>query len=252
MVLSCDRYSDLWHPIARNIEKMFIECPFPIYFISNEKAFTYPGVINIQTGIDKDWSTSFKAALLQIPENQLLVLLDDMPFYTKPDFVKLNVYFDILEENKLGILHLRPMPPQRYWHRAHELWFEYGCNDSYTANVYGIWDKTVLESILKEGESPWNFEVYGSHRLNEIARSGAISQEALSYSNLVIKGFWANRIEQINMELELDLSLDARKYQTHKNILERPKELMFIIALKFLPRNLQSWVFTLFRNLSKN
>jgi hypothetical protein len=252
VILSCDRYSDLWHPLIRNITTMFVECPFPIYLVSNEKAFIYSGVINIQTGFDKDWSTSFKAALAQIPENQLLILLDDMPFYAKPNFVKINAYFDILEEYRLGILHLRPMPPQRYWHRVHESWFEYGTNDSYTANVYGMWNKGILESVLKEGESPWDFEVYGSQRLNKIAKSGAITQEALSYSNLVIKGFWAKRILQINEELNLGLDLNARKQQTDNKIFERLKELIFYVVLKFLPRNLQNWIFKLFRNLSKN
>ena len=60
LVLSCDKYSDLWSPFIRQFKKFFPFEGYKIYLGSNLVACTEVGIIPILSGEDVDWSTSFK------------------------------------------------------------------------------------------------------------------------------------------------------------------------------------------------
>lgn len=249
VILSCDKYSDLWYPIVSNLKSRFLETAYPIYLVSNQIDFTADGVINIQSGFDIDWSTSFKRALNQIPENELLILLDDMPLRKTVSGKELEEAFNLLSTNDLGALHPRPIPPKRHWNKDHESWYQYSNQDSYTSNVYSIWKKEILQNILIEGESPWEFEVFGSNRLNAIATSGALKKNLLDYSNLVIKGMWHPEIKSVQAELGLKLNLAKRKQTSKLNSKQIISVWIFKIVQNLFPQKLQRILFSFFRKI---
>jgi hypothetical protein len=249
VILSCDKYSDIWNPVVTNIKSNLPKCRYPLYLVTNEREFIYPGVINVKTGPDADWSTSLKIALSEIPERELLILLDDMPLHESPTLERIDEAFSLLSLHNLGTLHPRPVPPIRRWNKDHQTWFEYSHKDSYTCNVFAIWKKEVLEQILVEGESPWEFEMLGSERLNTIARSGALKTNLLNYANLVIKGMWDPKVAKLEFDLRLGLDLSKRKIISKFSIKRILADSLFRIVQKYLPRKLQRILFTLFRKI---
>jgi hypothetical protein len=231
---------------------MLRDVPLDKYLITNEIIPQIPGVKIIPTGPDRDWSTSLKAALKQISEKSILLILDDMALFSKPSFGELENSFEVLEVNNLGALHPRPLPPQRHWHEDFDVWYEYSNLDSYTSNVYAFWDKDLLEKLIIEGESAWDFEVYGSKRLNKLARVGALKKEILDCSNLVIKGKWAKDVRELNSQLDLGLDLNSREEHTQRKFGDLIKDGLFYLTLNFFPRGLQSILLTFFRWINRS
>ena len=230
---------------------MLSHVPFQKYLVTNEIIPEFPGIKVIPTGPDRDWSTSLKTAIEQIPEESILLILDDMALFSKPKLRDLENSFKILEINKLGALHPRPVPPQRRWHKNSHEWYEYSEADSYTSNVYAFWNKALLENLICAGESPWDFEVYGSKRLNKMSRVGALKNEVLKSSNLVIKGKWAKDIHKIDKQLNLRLDLQTRERLSQVKLLQIAKNLFFDLILNFFPRWSQSLLFALFHKRNR-
>ncbi len=252
VVLSCDRYSDLWIPVLNNLLTMLMDVPYTKYLVSNEKELRLDGIQNILTGPDKNWSTSLINALNKIPERQILLLLDDMPLHEKPNTTVIERSFEILEQHSLGALHPRSIPPQRRWHHNKGDWYEYSDRDSYTSNVYSFWDKDVLLRVIQEGESPWDFEVVGSKRLNQLARVGALKSDVLNTSNLVIKGKWAKNVSVIDLDLKLGLNLAGREKETKTKLNSKIKNQIFKLVLYHSPRWLQGKLFIFFNRRSRD
>ncbi|MDO5561326.1 MAG: hypothetical protein Q4G02_00940 [bacterium] len=166
LILSCDKYSDLWPYFAFFFDKYWLDCPCPIYLFSNEKDFKHQNIKNIKTGKFIDWSTNLLKGLEQVKTKNVLILLEDELLdktINNKEFqktyvnlknncfnhcqIKSNVDYprDSIIKNNLGIIN-KGMP--------------------YSANVIGFWNKDFLEKTLIAGESPWNFEIMGSYRVS--------------------------------------------------------------------------------------
>ncbi len=79
VVLSCDKYSDLWAPFMSQLRRQFPSAAgYPVYFGSNEVACREEGVIPVLSGKDRDWSSSFRSILQQVPARKVMVLLEDL------------------------------------------------------------------------------------------------------------------------------------------------------------------------------
>ena len=59
VVLSCDKYSDLWNPFFKLYNKYWQDNPFKTYLITENK--TYPGVDAINT--HGEWTERIRTAL---------------------------------------------------------------------------------------------------------------------------------------------------------------------------------------------
>jgi len=251
VILSCDKYSDLWEVMSTSIVNNFEELGIPIYLVSNEITFNYPGIINIQTGVDEDWSTSLISAISQIPQDSLLLFLDDMPLLSKPNYKKIIDCFQLVQNKSIGMIQPRSIRRIQRYHIDRDFWYEFSKHDSYTANVFGFWDKETLLKILKPGESPWKFEIYGSQRLNSIAKSGAIKDEIFDYAHLVQKGMWVTNVSDLLRLHNLKISLISRETNNTNASLNYIKEFIFQFTLNCLPRKIQPFVFRLYNKLAQ-
>ena len=250
MILSCDKYSDLWEQITKNAKEQFSDLGMPIYLVSNLADFRGDNIYVIKTGEDNNWSDSFKSALEKIDESKLLVILDDIYITKKPLASEVLRCFEILESNQLGTFHARPTPKKRRYNNNHGDWYEFSNNDEYTANVYAFWDKHSLLSILKSGESAWDFEVYGSRRLNRFYRSGAYNLSLLEMAHLIEKGEWVPEIQEIVKHLRLSISLDTRAISKKSGYSNLLRNLFFNVTLNVLPTGPRRFLLDFFRRFS--
>jgi hypothetical protein len=226
--------------MAKSVTTHFCEIEIPIYLVSNQKSFRYPGVVNIKTGLDIDWSSSCLTALEQIPEDFLLIFLDDMPLIAKPDSEILKHSFGLLENNIMDTLQPRSVRRVRKYHKQHIYWYEYHEQEPYTANVFAFWRKSILFKAIERGETAWDFEIYGSARLNKYGKSGALRNELFKYEHLVEKGVWVNSINSIVQTNNFVLDLSIRNI-SHSNVyIESFKKIVFNWILNYLPPRVQS------------
>lgn len=189
IVLSCDKYSDLWAPFFYCFHRYWPLCPFPVYLFANEKKFeTDKGVTTVLSGPDRDWSSSIKACLEQIQHEYVLVLFDDVFLCEPVETTAIAPLLSWLNRNKPAYLRFRPVPrPDERISteigRYHELTL-------YRTAVLAIWKREAFLSILKPGESAWQLEIEGAQRSMRYPDFYGCYRNHLNYVHGVEKGKW--------------------------------------------------------------
>ena len=218
LVLSCDKYSDLWPAFFFQFKKHFpdLGC-VPVYLGSNTEVCDEPGVVSILSGPDSDWSSSLKAILQQIPEDNLFVILEDLFPCTDIDPGCLE---EVIEFMGAGdVCHVK------YWNnpQAHipvnAMVSRYPAGMPYLASVCGFWRRQTLEDLLVCGETAWDFEINGSYRASFLGGFFGLNTPLFGFKNLVEKGRWiAASVAWASAE-GLPLTLEKRPAEDPKRTL---------------------------------
>jgi len=165
LVISCDKYSDLWEPCVQMFNKYWPDCPYDKYIATNTIKFNYQGFTNIQIGEDKSWSYGLKCVLNQLEEQYeyVFTLLEDYYFIEKIDndyMIKMFNSFILAEGNFLSLYKL----PSRLNH-YNEFFGELENNIPYRQScVFTLWNIKTLKEILNDNENAWEFEKIGVKR----------------------------------------------------------------------------------------
>ncbi len=196
LVLSCDKYSDLWVPFFGQFWKYWPDCPYPVVLGSNTIGYKDPRVKTILSGPDRDWSSSLRAILEKISTPYIFLWLDDIfPI----ERIRTKDFSDALAfmiRNKGKHMHMGPSPsPDDILPDGKYGIYEKGA--PYRATALGFWDISYLHDFLLPGENPWNFEIMGSYRtsyaegfycsmkplfeLLHVVEKGKIFQDAYEY-----------------------------------------------------------------------
>lgn len=164
LMLSCDKYSDLWDDFFNLKERFWPDCPYHCYLATDTKEYHREGVDVIHFGDIRTWSICAARALEQIKEPYVALFLEDAFIYKKIDtnVVEENLRFMInhqadyltMERNRSGSeLSMEDQVIPHIWkidkHR------NYGIDTSAS-----IWRKVFFSKELeKEDCNPWQFEV---------------------------------------------------------------------------------------------
>lgn len=210
LVISCDKYSDLWMPFFTLFWKNWPNCKYKVYLGGNTKKYTGDKkVTTVLSGQDVDWSTSFKKILIQIPEQSILVWPDDA-FLTAPFQNKyIDMCFNFLEKNKAKNIHFRSPPQPSDF--QHEFIGIYEKGIPYRVNLEGFWNKKYLTNILIEGESPWNFEIMGSYRTSFDEGFYCTKRPLFEFIHMVEKGKFIRSGVKFCHNTKIPLDLKQRK-----------------------------------------
>lgn len=233
LVISSDRYADLWTPFFECFVKRWPNCPYKVYLGSNQLQFQNAyGVETILSGPDKDWSTSLKSILNQISERHLLVILEDFFVISDVDTAVIQRHFEYMETHQINHMHnlYDSIPCDQ---RIDEMYGLYEKGAPYRVNVYGFWNKECLSKLLIEGESPWNFEIMGSYRSSYLDNFYSMIKPPFQIMNMVEKGKYFQSAVQYARDNHIKLSFENREILNSKtNILSRAKMMIFILINK--------------------
>lgn len=209
LVLSCDKYADVWPAFFQCFWKNFPAGDWPVYLGSNTINCQEPQVITLLSKDDCDWSTSYKKILEQIPEKKIFVILEDLFPASKVDPDTINSLIDFMFEKDAKYI--------RYWANPlpdvsteNPLIGECLKGAPYRSTVCGIWDKEYLLSLLLEGENPWNFEILGSYRTSYTNGFYSTYVPLFQFKNLIEKGRWIPSSVEWAQSNNIQLSLQAR------------------------------------------
>lgn len=209
-VPSCDKFSDVWSPFSTLFWRFWPDCPFPVYFLTNEHTLDVPRVANISVGRDVSWSDNLRQALERITENYVLLILDD---FFLLDFVKtdrvLRVFHWMLECEPN---YVRLNPSQKPDRPYSDIVGIVSPGTIYrTSTQAAVWRRRVLLELLKEGESAWDFEVYGSVRSDCYDKFFSTWDNHLPLVNGIIKGKWHPRAVAALEAAGVQVDLQNRK-----------------------------------------
>ena len=195
VVISFDGYKDLWDTFFKCYEKFFPDCALPIYVITNNEMPTYPRVTVVTTGEEVSWSHRLRSALEKIPEDTLLLLLEDYFLCEKTDSEKIDELFRVFAEKDYDYMRVIPIPVQ---HRKEPV----GAYPLDPSALYGvnlqaaIWKKSYLQKLLYNDDfSAWEFEARQKNgspsRIS--GNCATLNYVGLNYLNGVIQGKWYPR-----------------------------------------------------------
>lgn len=164
LMLSCDKYSDLWDDFFNLKERFWPDCPYHCYLATDTKEYHRDGVDVIHFGSIRTWSICATKAIEQIREPYIALFLEDAFICKKIDtsvieenlnlFIERKMDFLTMERNRMEkALTLEDQVAPHIWriyrHR------KYGIDTS-----AAIWDKEFFRKALeKEDCNAWQFEV---------------------------------------------------------------------------------------------
>jgi hypothetical protein len=170
VVSSCDAFFDAWRPFHAFLEKFWGDCPLDVFLLTNELKVRSSRIRSIVVGKDRGWSSNLLFALRQIAHPYLLYFQEDY-FLTAPiDRVQLARDFaQIMKEGADSLCFRARSEPDAGFQPLNE---RYGivplASDGRTRCQVTLWKRNALQSILREGETAWNFEAGGSARTQKM------------------------------------------------------------------------------------
>lgn len=195
VVISFDGYKDLWDTFFECYEKFFPDCMLPIYLITNHEIPAYPHVTVVTTGDEVSWSRRVRSALKKIPEDTLLILLEDYFLCEKTSVEKIDGLFRIFSENTYDYLRVIPIPIQHK--RKPSGAYPLDPSALYGVNLQAaIWKKSYLQKLLYDDDfSAWEFEARQKNNstMRIDGNCAALNYTGLNYLNGVIQGKWYPR-----------------------------------------------------------
>jgi hypothetical protein len=172
IILSCDKYSHLLEHFTRRFDKYWEPGnKYPKFITTETVKFDFPGYKSIVTD-DSNWSNSLLKALEQVETPYVFLIVDDFFLVRTLSNEYINRGLEILKENNFD---------KYVFHYPHVVFDGKLDPTSFGSNIYkvqqdaeytmtlqpGIWNTKFIKECLKEGESPWDFEIKGSTRANE-------------------------------------------------------------------------------------
>ncbi len=176
VVLSCDKYSELWGPHFHHLFKFWPELKsngVPVLLQSNEKDFSYPNVITVKVGADKDWSSSALKILEHVKTKYVMIMLEDYIVYKPVNQKRLLEIVNFLEKENAAYAEISP--DERMFINGYEKNKKNveGINNIVQRSFDGsfrvslqacVWNVENFKSLIKPGENPWQFEQKGNER----------------------------------------------------------------------------------------
>lgn len=228
LVLSCDKYSDLWNDFFNLKEKFWPDCPYPCYLATDTVDYKRDGVQLIHFGNIRLWSVCAREAIKQIKEPYIALFLEDAFIYKKIEtsIVEENLKFMIghkadyltMERNRSGseLLPEDEIVPHIWKIDKHR---NYGIDTSAS-----IWEKEFFRKELERVDcNPWQFEVnYCKQAKTEEGLPGRIFFDDrqpfnISPEEVVVQGKFAPDTVAMFHRLGYDIDTSKREILPHRS-----------------------------------
>lgn len=218
LVLSCDKNINLLYIFYDHLRKNWNNCPYDIYFGIEKETVFFEGV-KVINSMANDYSTRIKEYLQIIDSQYVLIMLDDFIIENEIDNAVIEKYESYIRNNNaiatLTLVWIDGKPESVY----EEGIIKKDRNANYLVNLQvGYWNKSFLNNILKNGENPWQIELYGSIRARKYRNLLFLhldknTSKPITYNRgwLMVKGKWnGNEIKRLHLEKYAKDFLDGR------------------------------------------
>ena len=159
MVLSFDKYSDLW-PVYFDCVKTYWHVNMLTYLVTNEKNPYYENVQVITTGPEISWSYRTRKAVEAVDAKYILLMLEDYFVTSEVTDESISSLISFMDKVNADYLRIYPFPEIHFKDTG-----ECGIHRVPEKSLYGvnlqasIWKKDYLLKLLEgNGFSAWEFE----------------------------------------------------------------------------------------------
>lgn len=175
VVSSCDFFQDCWEPFIYSMQKYWKDCPFHVHIVSNENEIKTPeGFSFIRVGRDMLFASNLKTALRKIDADYIIYLQEDYWLDKMVDTSAIIQHLKYCAEHDVDYLRLTfpylSGDDVDHYYRQNTLSQRYSlCLQA------AIWKRSKLMSLLRDGDSGWDFE----YKIQQFAIDSHISVYAL-------------------------------------------------------------------------
>ena len=233
LVNSCDSYSDLWEPFFKLLKIHWPEIVEHEVFLNTEtKAFFMPGIDLRKPSLSEldctTWSKRFKTCLDQIHTKYVIILLDDFFLEKDVDVAKLSECVAIMERDET--IKNFSFVPTLWPNKDDGVFADFELKNKkspYLLNLQaGLWRTEELKSLVRENETPWEFEEWGTHRAAKAGGKYYVAKEGcpqvFTYNwkpgGAVHRGKWTTGVDELLKEIDVDMDFSIRGWDV-----DRPK-----------------------------
>lgn len=193
LVVSCDRFSDVWPVFFTLFFRYWPDCPFDIYLGSNYLRYEHPQVTTITVGEDTSWAHGARLMLESLSSEYVLLFLEDFLLTEPVDSDKVISLCELLKTLGGNCLLLRADSPsvERASVPGHPVITEVMPGELWRVSLgTAIWKRSVLLSLLTDGESAWDTEWLGSRRSDVLPGFYSTVSVAIARHNGLEAGKW--------------------------------------------------------------
>lgn len=240
LISTCDKYSDLWVPNIRLLEKYWGDCPFEIYLTSESYSETRIGNVNLMNlGKDLDWSSLLIKALKVLKSDYVLFTLDDFLLRRKVNTKEILNLLVAMDSSEINMMRLTPRPGPDYRLKNIASYGAIAINAQYRVSTQAsLWKKEALLKILQNGESPWEFEKKGAERAKNIPNFYSVWKSPFPYYHHAIqRGKWFPWDAVFFKRMNIEVDLKKRKIMSSSEVLSYISRKIFDIVIKIFPNN---------------
>ena len=169
LVVSCKRFKQVWDPFFILFKRFWPECPYKVYFSIDSGS--YPDITTFNTGPDLGWGSICLNAIRQINANRIILFQEDFLIKNKVDNSKVCKFVRHAHDQDIGCLRIGPCPGPSggLWPGTESIGLINPDDIHRVSLQLAIWKKSVLTTLVHEGDSPWHVEALGSQRVKSIA-----------------------------------------------------------------------------------
>ncbi len=163
LILSCDKFSDLWDGQIKLLEQNWPDRNMKTYIITDSSSNkNYPGVEILSAGADVEWSDRLAYALKYVDTDYVFITLDDYFLIKKVNDQSIASLIEMMEKENIDYVRLYPKPERATKEelQGYSGVFQVDTNIQYSVNLYsGVWKKSFLKSTCKKPKTAWQYEV---------------------------------------------------------------------------------------------
>jgi len=223
LVSSFDKYSACWEPFTHGLQKYWPNHPRTVMITNHLDAPR--GISTIKIGEDRGWAGNLRYALQLLSEEYIIYCQEDYWIKRPVEDALIQDYMELLREDKVDYIRLYPAPPPDIPCPGDERLGLIQPESQYRTSLQmAIWRKSVLMELLRDNETPWQFEVNGSERSKKYQdRFLSVTKRRFGVDYVftaIVNGYWSekayeySRIEGIRICFE---SLPRKNVLTRMN-----------------------------------
>lgn len=159
VVVSCDKYSDLWDPFFHCLRKFWPDCPYRVYLVTNHKHYGADDVTTVRVGDDRSYSDNLRVAVDQVAEPWMILWLEDVLFSKPVDTRRVQRIIAKAQAIPVGYLKLSPDLPLSYDDDHGEEIGPIPRGVRYRSAVgLSFYQASTLDQLLTPGASAWDLD----------------------------------------------------------------------------------------------
>jgi hypothetical protein len=192
LVVSCDKYADLWRPFFSLLWRHWPDCPYAVFLGTNHLSYSDPRVQTLAIGDDVSWASGLNAMIDRLDSRTVIILLDDFLLTEDVSSRAIERLIRVAEDERVGCLRLYSIYPPEHPVAGHNDLGDFAPGDRWRITAQAaIWQTDFLRRLLVPGFSAWDFELLGSQMSDYMPeRVWGVRSPVIVYDHGVEKGRW--------------------------------------------------------------